>query len=334
MRRRDIQHLLQDNLPKLGIDGSDRRKVAAGTGVVFHRRPLEEALAELWKLPALRKQAHKALQHEALKAPGEPTTVMEDQFADLNQNNLVPLRQRGEILLDAIDLTLPEENPLSFSFQMPDKPRDINIFVEDLEELKLIFDEPISRLAEGRTTVTDTEHGSIVVDLEVASLGGLVVVGLLSRGAKTLMDTYHRYKVQHEERRSLSLANDVNEAYAKADQAALEQVTRRLSEAAVKTVGRDFDNEAVNLVAVSMNRLRCRLEQGAKVTLAANAPEEAKKLMPKPDEPPLLHEAVIKELLATNPSEGKPDADAELERLGTALGGLGEALVGELGKDS
>jgi hypothetical protein len=314
MRLRDIQHILQVAMPKVEVVQQNRRGTPAGVAVEFMRRDLENALRYLTQVDPLRQGAQKALHHEALKEVGEPTLVQEDKVNDFVGNYIAPLRKRGDDLLRAITQILPKEDPLSFSYQLPDRDRTIDDLTSDLHELQLIFDEPLARLATGRTHVAGLDQGSMVVVLAVISKAGSFIVAQLCKAAKHIMDLRHEHRQNELRINSMKLDLRLKEAQVEIAEAVKEQTVRALSEAVVKSAGRENDNEVINLIGISIERLAKQMEQGARVLLAANAPEDAKKLMPSPEDPPLLHEVVIKQLLEVNPStdvtEKEPADDA------------------------
>lgn len=308
MRLRDIQHILKEQLPALSFPASAPQNRPAGTVRSFHRHRLERALRALKAVEPLREGAESALNHHALKEVGEPTMVLEEIYSDFQRGHINPLASRGNDLLEVIDSILPEEDPLSFAYRIPDAVTDLKTLDAELGVLKLVFDEPLARLTGERAKVEALDRGSLIVELVAGTTAGVWIVALLCRAAKTLMDTRHQFRTQELQYDSLMLDVEHKGNIVKANKVALDHVARRLAEGITAKTDKAGDNEAANLVQVAVQKLAGEFERGAAVLLAQGAPAEAKELMPKPEDPPLLPEAVIKELLAVNPP---PAADAD-----------------------
>lgn len=311
MRLRDIQHILQVELPKLVIEPSELESTTIGNARTFARRHLEAGLRGLMKVEAFRDVAYSALNHPALSEIGEPTKVLDVVLKDFQNNVLYPLTRRAQDLLVTIDSILPDENPLSFAFRLPDGEWDLKSLEREIDDLKLIFDEPLARAGLERSRVEALDRGSLIVELVVGTPAAVFVVSQLCKAARTLMDTRNQYRVQELQYESLQLDVKLKASLVEANQAVLAQITRKVSEGVAAAIGKPGDNELVNLLGTSLDKLSQQFDKGAAVSLALNAPPEAKKLMPKPGDPPLLADAVIKELLASNPLSVDGEGEAE-----------------------
>jgi hypothetical protein len=301
MRLRDIQHILQNEEEALSPPVGQRQGAGIGNVKPLHKGRIRAALQELTKVAPFATDAEALLKHAALREPGEPALVLEDV---VNQFVAQAAHLRGRVsdLLATINAILPEEKPLSFAYQLPDADRDMEALEEELSTLKLIIDEPLVRLTGARTQLEALDRGTIVIELVAATAAGVTIVALLCKAARTLLDTRHRYRLQELQYDSLSLDLEHKANVVAANKAALAQVSRKLATGISASAGKDQDNEATNLVQVSIERLSEKMEHGAKVLVAGNAPDDVKELMPPEDDTPLLPEVVIKELAAINPA--------------------------------
>lgn len=313
MRIREAQHILKREVRHLSVNASNIETTPAGNARRFARTRLEEALRNIAVIEVFHSDADKALKHGALQQPGEPTFVLDNVVADFTQNHITPLAVRASNLLALLDQSLPPEDPLSFSYQLPDplpdQGRDIEAFADEVKALKLLLDEPVARTAGGRLQVLGVDRGSILVELGVASQDALIVVGAICTAALALLGLRQKYRKYEHEHASLNLDLKLKESVVAANVAALDKVSRDLAESVVSRAGKPGDNEAANVVQLSIKQLSEKLEAGAVLYLSGTAPPEAQKIFPKPGDPPLLHSAVIKELLAVNPAN-EVDADA------------------------
>lgn len=267
----------------------------------FAKHRMVEALQRLSTIDALRASAQGVLQQPALAQPGEPTLVLDEQFQPF-YNSLGALRGTATNLLGAINQTLPPEAPLAFSVQLPDATGSIDTFLQEVADLKLMLDEPLARTAGERLSVSGVDRGSILVELQVATQAALVIVGSLCAAALALMAARQKYRKYEHEHELMKLDVKHKTALVEANNAALETISRRLAEGIVAKSGKGTDHEAANFVQLGVKHLSEKFEKGAAVYLSGSAPPDAQKIFPRPGETPLLHEAVLKELLAVNPA--------------------------------
>jgi hypothetical protein len=286
-----MQRILDDSVRYIGV-----ARIAGDAGNLFkvdnlsRRRSALEALASI---APFKKSADEILGHIVFAQVNESYQISQGQI-DLLHHQSNDLARRAADLLEALNDVLPPERPDVFAFRLPisPSPATLDELTDLVDDLKLIFDAPLSTFFSESLCVEAFDTGSKWLELKIKAQAALICVSAICSSAYFLASARLWYRQQDAQTQMLELGVEQKKLLVDASHVHLEALSRKLARDVAEQYGdskhRDF-NEHVNLMNASITKLSELIEKGTQVQPSSAAPEAVRALMPKLHPPvPLL----------------------------------------------